>query len=357
MSGKKEEYMEKFSYKNSGIDISRTDNIKSELNDILAIKDTRVLNKVGAFASLFDISNMNEYSEPVLVLKAEEPGSKQKLALENKKVGSVCHDMINHLVNDIAVMGAKPMAVLDVIITGSVNEELTKEIVREMSVACKNNDCSLVGGETSIQPGIVGDDLVVLSSTVVGIAEKNKIVDGNKIGINDSVVAIASNGVHTNGYTLIRTLLNSFPELANKKLRSGNTFLEEVLIPHTPYYSLIMESLKNTEIHGMAHITGGGIQGNLCRIIPDGLTASIDLSLIKTLEIFKIIKDIGKIEDAEMLSTFNCGVGLILVLPKNNVPVIKEIAENMNIGCYEIGKIRSKKNNEEKVLLKGELAW
>lgn len=348
--------MKKFSYKDSGIDISRTDIIKSELNDILAVKDERVLNKVGAFASLFDISNMKEYDKPVLVLKAEEPGSKQKIALENGKVGSVCHDMINHLVNDIAVMGAKPLAVLDVIITGAVNEDVTKEIVSQIALACKNNECTLVGGETSIQPGIVGSDLVVLSSTVTGIVEKSKIIDGSKISIGDSVVAIASNGVHTNGYTLIRTLMENFPELAHKKLASGNTFLEEILIPHTSYFSLIMNALKKTEIHGMAHITGGGIEGNLCRIIPNNMVASIDLSHIKTLEIFKTIKEVGNINDKEMLTTFNCGVGLVMVLPKENFEILQKVSAEANIECYEIGTIIPTTENK-KIEFKGELLW
>lgn len=352
----KESYMVKFSYKNSGIDISRTDSIKSELDDILAIEDNRVLNRVGAFASLFDISNLSMYESPVLVLKAEEPGSKQKLALENGKIGSVCHDMINHLVNDIAVMGADPLAVLDVIITGSVNESITKEIVSQISAACKNNCCSLVGGETSIQPGIVENELVVLSSTVTGIVEKSKIIDGSNINCDDIVVAVASNGVHTNGYTLIRTLLDNFPDLSQKKLKNGNTFLNEILLPHTAYYPFIKSLLKVVDVHGMAHITGGGIEGNLCRIIPTGLSSVISLDKIETLEVFKIIKEIGNIDDSEMLATFNCGVGLTIVIPKNEWSSLKNVADEMNINCYQIGEIKQKSDNKV-IKFKGELKW
>lgn len=327
---------EQFSYSKAGVDISYTDSIKKEISMHLESDDKRVLNGLGPFASLYDISFPN-ISDPVLVLKSEEPGSKQKLAMEYGFTESICHDMINHLVNDIIVMGAKPLAALDTIVCGKAEKEVIKSFIKGMSEACRNNECSLVGGETSVQPSVVESGLYVLTASITGIVEKSDIIDGSAIEEGDAVLAVASNGLHTNGYSLVRLLLDRIPEIKTEKIE-GLTFIEQIMKPHTPYYKCIKKLPLKDSIHGMAHITGGGIEGNLCRIIPEGLGASIDLAKIKPLEIFKYIKTVGNISDEEMLRTFNCGVGLIIVTKQSNKEQVIEMIKKYH-DCYEIGKI------------------
>lgn len=332
----REKETENFSYRKAGVDISYTDAMKKEMAVYLDTDDERVLNGFGAFASLYDIRFL-QLPNPVLVLKAEEPGSKQKLAMEYGYSESICHDMINHLVNDIAVMGARPLAVLDTIVCGNAEKETIKSFVRGISEACKENECTLVGGETSVQPQVVEKGVYILTSSIAGILSKDAVIDGSAIREGDAVLAIASNGLHTNGYSLIRMLLDKMPQMKLDKV-DGETFLEQIMKPHTPYYKVIKR--VSGRVRGMAHITGGGIEGNLSRIIPDGLCAMIDLSRIRMLPVFHYIRERGNIEEAEMLSTFNCGVGLIMVVSqKEKGEVIRIVKECYD--CYEIGRIIS----------------
>ncbi|MBD5089383.1 MAG: phosphoribosylformylglycinamidine cyclo-ligase [Clostridiales bacterium] len=346
-----EKNVEGLSYSKAGIDITYTDTIKREMSKHLETSDRRVLNGLGPFASLYDI-NFSEIKNPVLVLKSEEPGSKQKLAMEYGYTESICHDMINHLVNDIVVMGAKPLAVLDTIVCGNAEKDTIKTLVKGVSEACKENECSLVGGETSIQPLVVESGVYVLTSSIAGIVEKSKVIDGSAIEEGDAVLAIASNGLHTNGYSLVRLLMDKLPQIKLDKI-DGLTFIEQIMKPHTPYYKSIKELFDKNIIHGMAHITGGGIEGNLCRIIPDGLSAKIDLSKVRILNIFKYIRNSGNISDEEMLQTFNCGVGFNLVVSqRNKAMVMKHI--NQFYECYEFGKIEK---GDNKVIFEKRMNW
>ncbi|MDD6812521.1 MAG: phosphoribosylformylglycinamidine cyclo-ligase [Lachnospiraceae bacterium] len=343
-----EKVKEGFSYSKAGIDIAYTDTIKREMAKHLETDDKRVMNGLGSFASLYDI-HFPEIKGPVLVLKSEEPGSKQKLAMEYGYTESICHDMINHLVNDIVVMGAKPLAVLDTIVCGNAEKDTIKTLVKGISEACRENECSLVGGETSIQPLVVDAGVYVLTSSIAGIVEKDRIIDGSQIKTGDSVLAIASNGLHTNGYSLVRLLMDKMPQIKLDKI-GGETFIERIMKPHTPYYKAIKGLLmpkgfagkaklgREYDIHGMAHITGGGIEGNLGRIIPQGLTAEIELTKIKVLDIFQYIQRVGNISQEEMLRTFNCGIGFILVVPESAKQAVIEHVKAY-YDCYEIGRI------------------
>lgn len=346
-----EKNAEDLSYSKAGIDIAYTDTIKKEMSKHLETDDRRVLNGMGAFASLYDI-HFPEMKNPVLVLKSEEPGSKQKLAMEYGYTESICHDMINHLVNDIVVMGARPLAVLDTIVCGNAEKDTIKTLVKGVSEACRINECSLVGGETSIQPAVIDSGVYVLTSSIAGIVEKSKIIDGSAIEEGDTVLAIASNGLHTNGYSLVRLLMDKMPQIKLDKI-DGLTFIEQIMKPHTPYYKSIKGLLDKNVIHGMAHITGGGIEGNLCRVIPDGLSAKIDLSKIRILNIFKYIHHNGGISDKEMLRTFNCGVGICMVVSeRDRNMVMKHI--NQFYECYEIGRIEK---GENKVVFENRMSW
>lgn len=342
---------EGLSYSKAGIDISYTDAIKQEMARHLETDDPRVLNGLGPFASLYDI-HFPQIQNPVLVLKSEEPGSKQKLAMEYGYTESICHDMINHLVNDIVVMGATPLAVLDTIVCGKAEKDTIKSLVKGVSEACRENGCSLVGGETSIQPSVVDAGTYVLTSSIAGIVDRGGIMDGSAIREGDVVLAIASNGLHTNGYSLVRMLMDRLPEIKLSRI-GGLTFIEQIMQPHTPYYKAIKGLFGTGLIHGMAHITGGGIEGNLSRVIPEGLSAKINLAQIRIPDIFKYIKKQGNISTPEMLRTFNVGAGFILAVPEEaKAPAIRHISAYYD--CYEIGKIEP---GAPKVQFEGNLEW
>lgn len=342
---------EALSYDKAGVDISYSDSLKKDMSKLLKSEDGRVLNGVGPFASLYDI-DFKDIEKPTLVLKSEEPGSKQKLAMEYGYTESICYDMINHLVNDIIVMGAKPLAVLDTIVCGKAEKDTINAFVRGIANACKENDCSLVGGETSIQPQVVQEGTYILSSTIAGIVAQAHVIDGAKIAEEDVILAIASNGVHTNGYSLIRLLMDRHPEIKLEKIEDL-TFIEQIMKPHLPYYSCLKEFFGKEIYHGLAHITGGGIQGNLCRIIPDGLCTHIDLSKIELLPVFKFIKEKGNISDSEMLATFNCGVGMCVVVPPECAEKVQtHIGQYYN--CYPIGKVAKGK---DRVVFDHKLLW
>ncbi|MFZ2189643.1 MAG: phosphoribosylformylglycinamidine cyclo-ligase [Candidatus Magasanikiibacteriota bacterium] len=324
-------------YKDSGVDIDQANKAKTEMKSILKTDEKRVLNKVGAFSALYDI-DFPEYKHPVLVLKTEEPGSKQLLAFQHDKIESVCYDTVNHLINDCIVMGAKPLTVQDAIICGKLESDKVKRMVRAFASACEEQDCVLTGGETSEQPGVIPVGTYILTTSIVGIAEKENIIDGTKITAGDVVLGLESSGLHTNGYTLIRKLIEQNPYIINEII-IGKTFLELILEPHRCYYQTIKDLFPRNIITGLAHITGGGIKENLNRILPDNLDAEIVLSQYQILPIFKFIKNLAGLDDAEMLRTFNMSVGLTMVVKPEHVGEVINHIKEKNVNCYEIGKI------------------
>jgi len=290
------------------IDLANT--TKAELASVIDGKDDRILNRVGAFSSLFML-DVKKYSEPVLVLKTEEPGSKQVLAFQYDRIESVCFDMINHLINDCVVMGAEPLAVQDLVVCGKLEKSIITRIVSAIAAACHAHGCALTGGETTEQPDILPAQTYILGSSIVGVVERAKIIDGTKIRPGDVVIALGSSGPHTNGYTLIRDLLAQNPALATEPVGS-RTFIDSVLEPHRCYYQSI-KGLFDHHIVGLAHITGGGIRENLNRILPSTVDAKINLERYQPPKVFKTIRDASNASIDLLLRTFNLGVGLALV--------------------------------------------
>jgi phosphoribosylformylglycinamidine cyclo-ligase len=340
------------SYKQSGVDIDVADAAKQEMARALETNNSRVLNKLGAFASLFDI-RFPEYEHPVLVLKTEEPGSKQKLAFQYGRRRSICYDTINHLVNDVIVMGATPLAVQDAIICGKLEKDVVIELVAGFAEACKEQGCVLTGGETSEQPGVLEPGLYILTTSMIGIVEKSKILDGSTIAKGDYVLAIASNGLHTNGYTLVRALIQRDPEILQVQV-DGESFLDLILRPHTCYYHCLKDLFEVPELHGLAHITGGGIQGNLNRILPAHLSAEIDLTTIRVLPVFSLIQERGQVPVSDMLRTFNLGVGMTAVVAPSEVEAVCKHLNEHGCECYQIGWIEP---GGKDVRFIGELKW
>ena len=342
--------MSDLSYKSAGVDIDAANDTKRQMVETLKTSDERVLNTVGAFATLFD-GSFPEYEHPVLVFKTEEPGTKQKLALQYGKVEGICRDLVNHLVNDAIVMGARPLSVQDCIVCGKIEKDTVLKLVSGFSEACKENECVLTGGETSEQPGVVEAGTYILTASIVGVVEKKKIIDGSKMSEGDIVLALASSGVHTNGISLVRKIIEVSPEIMNEKV-GEMPFIDAVLTPHRAYYVPLKALFGESELVGLAHITGGGIKENLNRILPSSLDAEINLSKIKVLPIFKTLKKYGNLENTDMLRTFNMGVGITAVVKKDFVQKAIEHLKTFDIDTYEIGVIT--KGNKE-VIFTGEL--
>lgn len=319
------------------VNIDLANQTKREMADALETSNKNVLNKIGAFSSLYD-AQFASYKHPILVLKTEEPGSKQLIASQYDKIENVSYDMINHLINDCIVMGATPLTVQDAIICGKMEKDIVKRIVHSIADACKAQDCVLTGGETSEQPGVINEGTYILTSSIVGMVEKDELIDGSKIKEGDVVLSLASSGIHTNGLTLVRTVMREHPELLQKTV-DGRDFIDAVLEPHRCYYLALRELFPTGKISGLAHITGGGIRENLNRILPKELDAEIDLSSYQIPTIFEMLKTAGDISDVEMLRTFNLGVGISLVADPAFIPEIIAHLEKMGIPSYTIGRI------------------
>lgn len=326
-------------YKDAGVDIENADATKQAMKKSIDSGDSRVLNSLGAFASL-TVGSFPECKEPILVLKTEEPGSKQLMAFQQGKHRSICYDTINHLINDIVVMGAKPLYVQDAIICGKLEKDVVTALVDGFASACSEQDCVLVGGETSEQPGVLQDGSYILTASIVGIVDKAKIIDGSTIQDGDVILAVASNGLHTNGYTLVRKLLSEHTDLASTTI-GDTTFMEWIMKPHTCYWHSLSKIFDHKGLTGMAHITGGGIEGNLGRIMREGLQMNIDRAKVDVLEIFKTIQEVGNVPEEDMYRTYNMGVGVTLVVRPDAAEEILKIIQDTGHNCYPIGTIQS----------------
>jgi phosphoribosylformylglycinamidine cyclo-ligase len=352
------------SYEKSGVNIDNADDAKKSIANTMAAGgggDPRILHRPNSFAALFDAS-FPGIRQPVLVMKTEEPGSKQKMVFQYPGPGrpsSIAYDMIHHLINDIIVVGAQPLAVQDCIVCGKLQKDVVLQIVQAVNDACRKNDCFLLGGETSEQPGVLNEGTYILSSSIVGVVEKSRIIDGRHIQPGDTVLAVPSNGLHTNGYSLVRALLAQHPNLPTQTFTNGHgqqeTFIDAILKPHACYYQpfkALFEKRGQTSfsagqdvggpsdgLHGLAHITGGGIAGNLNRILPQNMDALIDASKIRVLPLFKLIQKLGNVPEPDMLKTFNLGVGMTLVCSPDSSHAITQHLATFNLHAYPIGEI------------------
>ena len=336
------------SYKKSGVDISLANKLVKHIST-LSKKNVKKTNDpykkdvIGGFGSLFDISNL-KIKNPVLVSCTDGVGTKIDLANKFKKFDTIGIDLVAMCINDLIVQGAKPLFFLDYIAVGKLNLNKTKKILKGIFKGCKLSNCSLIGGETAEMPGIYSKDKFDLAGFSVGIVSKNRIINKKKVKKNNIVMAIPSNGIHSNGYSLVRSVL--------KKNKLPKNLKKEILKPTKIYSKEILKLTSKNLINAAAHITGGGLIENLLRSVPGNLTLNIDLSKIKILNIFKWLKS-KNISDNEMMKTFNCGVGFCIIVSKKNVKKIKKLFSK-NYMPYEIGYITKEKS---KINLFNFLKW
>jgi len=319
-------------YEDAGVSIQASDDTVEKIkNYAKSTFNKSVLTEIGLFGAFFQ-PDFTNYKEPVLVSSVDGVGTKLKIATMLNKHDTIGQDLVNHCVNDIAVCGAEPLYFLDYIAFGKLNPEVAAEIVKGFSIACKENNCALIGGETAEMPGIYQEGDYDLSGTIVGIVEKSKITKGDSITSGDILVGIPSTGLHTNGYSLARKAILEKYDLHNKMPFTNNTIGEELLTVHRSYLSIIKVLKNNLPVKGFSHITGGGIVGNTKRILPPGLNLKIDWGNWKLPSMFHLIQDAGDISDEEMREVFNMGVGLVFVISKNQLELalrlLKEQKEN-----------------------------
>jgi phosphoribosylformylglycinamidine cyclo-ligase len=338
----------KNSYKKSGVNISLANKLVKHISNV-SKKNVKKTNNslekdvIGGFGSLFDISKI-KIKDPVIVSCTDGVGTKINLANKFKKFDTIGIDLVAMCVNDLIVQGAKPLFFLDYIAVGKLDLKKTKKILKGIFQGCRISDCKLIGGETAEMPGIYSKDKFDLAGFSVGIVSKKKILSKKNVRKNDIVLAIPSSGIHSNGYSLIRSIL--------KTNKISKDLKYEIIKPTKIYTREILKLTKNNLIHSAAHITGGGLVENLLRSIPENLSLNIDLSKIKITKIFKWIKT-KNISDQEMMRTFNCGVGFCLVVPKKNVTKIKKVFSR-EFMPYEIGFISKNKN---KINLSNSIRW
>ena len=336
------------SYKKSGVNILLANKLVKHISNIAKkdVKKTKSPLKkevIGGFGSLFDISNL-KIKDPVIVSCTDGVGTKIEIANNLKKFDTIGIDLVAMCINDLIVQGAKPLFFLDYIAVGKLDLKKTKKILNGIFKGCKISECKLIGGETAEMPGTYSKDKFDLAGFSVGIVSKKKILDKRRVKKNNVVLAIPSNGIHSNGYSLVRSIL--------KKYKLPQNLKKEILKPTKIYSKEILKLTSKNMINSAAHITGGGLIENLLRSVPKDLTLNIDLSKIKILKIFKWLKS-KNISDEEMLRTFNCGVGFCMIVSQKNVNKIKKIFPK-NYMPYEIGYISK---NQNKINLSKTLKW
>ncbi len=339
---------ERLDYKSAGVDIEAGNALVDRIKPIAAkTRNAGVMAGLGGFGSLFELP-LDRYKNPVLVSGTDGVGTKLKLALETGIHNSVGIDLVAMCVNDIVVLGAEPLFFLDYYATGKLDVDTAASVIEGIGKGCEQAGAALVGGETAEMPGMYSEGDYDLAGFCVGIVDKDKIIDGSKVKAGDKLIGIASSGPHSNGYSLIRKIversgLSWSAELNGKAL--GQTLLEPTRI----YVKPLLELLKSVDVHALAHITGGGITENLPRVLPKELSAAIDLNSWQMPEIFSWLQQQGNVAQNDMLVTFNCGIGMIVCVDANDEAETLKILNEQGEGVFTIGEI-VESNGQERVI-------
>lgn len=326
-------------YKSAGVNIQAGDETISRIKEHAKSTFNRnVLTGIGHFGAFFEFDK-NDYKNPVLVSSVDGVGTKLKVAFMMDKHDTIGQDLVNHCVNDIAVCGAKPLYFMDYLAFGKLYPEKAEQIIKGFSIACKENGVALIGGETAEMPGLYAEDEYDVSGTIVGVVEKEEIIDGSRVERGDVLLGFKSTGLHTNGYSLARKVLFEKYKVTDKVDDLELTVGEELLRVHRSYLNVITELKSKISVNAFSHITGGGIIGNTKRVVPEEMQIKIDWSAWQTPPIFELIAKTGSISEDEMREVFNLGIGLIAIVNKNDVEQTKEICKIINENVIELGVI------------------
>lgn len=335
------------SYKDAGVDIDAgnalVDNIKS------VVKKTHrpeVLGGLGGFGGLFQLPS--GYQEPVLVSGTDGVGTKLRLAIDLARHDKVGIDLVAMCVNDLIVQGAEPLFFLDYYATGKLEVNVATDVVKGIGEGCEQSNCALVGGETAEMPGMYHQGDYDIAGFCVGIVEKADIIDGSKVAQGDQLIALGSSGPHSNGYSLIRKVLEVNNTDVEQQL-DGKTLADHLLEPTKIYVKSVLELLKSVDVHALSHITGGGFWENIPRVLPQGTKAVIDGKSWQWPSIFSWLQDNGNITKHEMYRTFNCGVGMIIAVSAEQLDSALEVLNAQGENAWHIGAIATAKTGEEQV--------
>jgi phosphoribosylformylglycinamidine cyclo-ligase len=327
-------------YADAGVDINRANKTKQRIKYLAHKTFTRgVLSEIGGFGGLFSVDK--KYVDPVLVSSVDGVGTKLKVAFEMKMHHTIGADLVNHCVNDIAVQGAAPLFFMDYLATGRLEPEVAEKVVEGLAEACKHNGCALIGGETAEMPGFYQQGEYDLAGFIVGVVEREKIINGKTVEIGDIVLGLPSNGLHTNGYSLARKLLFEVagysPDtfVSEMKNKVGN----ELMRPHKSYWPIIKKMIAGECVAALAHVTGGGITENLPRVLPRGTAAVIERGTWPVLPIFDHLQKLGNVPPDEMLRTFNMGIGMLLVVPAKKFKKAETLLDRAGEKFYSVGRI------------------
>ena len=337
------EKSKKITYKQAGVDTGAgAKAVELMKEEVKSTFRSEVLTEIGGFGGLFGF-NKAAYKEPVLVSGTDGVGTKLKIAQMIDKHDTVGIDLVAMCVDDIVVSGAEPLFFLDYIAIGKLIPEKVAQIVAGIASGCRMAGCALLGGETAEHPGVMAPEDYDLAGFCVGVVDRNEIIDGFGIREGDKVLGLASSGLHSNGYSLVRKVfLEEGNHSLNKNLTElGCTLGEELLKPTKIYVSSVLKAIKQCEIKGMAHITGGGITENVPRILPENYDAKINLSSWDAPSIFKFIQKEADIDEEEMFKTFNMGIGMVIVVPPENISSVKSFLAKEGEDVFEIGEVIS----------------
>jgi len=342
------EQQDSLNYKSAGVDIEAGNALVDRIKPIAArTRNAGVMAGLGGFGSLFELP-LDRYKNPVLVSGTDGVGTKLKLALDLNLHNTVGIDLVAMCVNDIIVQGAEPLFFLDYFATGKLDVDTAASVIEGIGLGCVQAGAALVGGETAEMPGMYNDGDYDLAGFCVGIVEKHKIIDGSKVKAGDKLIGIASSGPHSNGYSLIRKIIERSGQNLNDVV-NGMPLGETLLTPTRIYVKSLLGLLKKIDVHAMAHITGGGITENLPRVLPEGLSATIALSAWQMPEIFAWLQQQGNIKLNDMLVTFNCGIGMIVCVDAadeaNTLSILQELGET----AFSLGDI-IQSTNEQRVI-------
>lgn len=333
--------LKKITYSSAGVDVDEGQRtVQLMKNHVKSTFTAGVLEDIGGFGGLFAL-DLQGIKEPVLVSGTDGVGTKLKLAFMMDKHDTIGQDCVAMCVNDVLCQGAKPLFFLDYVATGKLKAEKVAEIVKGIADGCKKAGCALIGGETAEMPGFYAEGEYDVAGFTVGIVDKSKIITGKEIEAGDAVIGIASSGIHSNGFSLVRKLFFEVEKASLEKYYDelGSTLGEELIKPTKIYVHPVMEVLKEVKVKGICHITGGGFYENIPRILPEETNVQIYLDSWEIPPIFKLMQRIGEIEEKEMFKTFNMGIGMMLVVKQEDTKKAMEILKACGEQVFEIGKI------------------
>mgnify|MGYP000526945503 FL=1 len=326
-------------YKDAGVDIDAGNALVDRIKDISkATRRPEVLGGLGGFGALCEIPE--GYRSPVLVSGTDGVGTKLRLAMQLGRHDTIGIDLVAMCSNDIAVVGAEPLVFLDYYATGKLNIDIAADVIAGIGKGCELAGAALVGGETAEMPGMYEGDDYDLAGFCVGVVEKNQIIDGHKVAPSDKIIAISSSGPHSNGYSLIRKII----EITDADLTQpcGHTTLAEALMAPTQIYNKPLLALqREIKPHALAHITGGGLLENIPRVLPSGCSAVLDKQSWELPPVFQWLSDAGGVAESEMHRTFNCGIGMTLIVGDSKAEAAMQLLHEHGLTCWELGEVRA----------------